>query len=585
VLVHLFRHTEFALNAVHEDAGFSTAIATKYTEYWRSIDFSYKDLPAFYPSLYQFILGKLSALLDVPPYRMMKYGMCASAFLMPLLSYALWKAVVGRHLAAFVTYVILGGELARDAHGGEWAGAVFLAYKPYEHMALTMFVPWWLRYVEGISLTGVERRRTPGFFISAAAIGGIILLTYYYWFFVGLLYLAVRFVVDLRWPESRGALRAQFRGRVAVLALTALVGAPFWVPLMMSTVVSGGEPLSNRWFQPEMIDLPRIGTAGLIDLVQLVGIVCAVACFRTILVARVIVLMLVSVLLWHLAGHVGIIVDAPLLPAKMNHMVLHWAAAGSALGLWLAGSLGQPWERRANVLGSLAICLVFLAYGQELIRIKDTALYERANLARVPSFLEDDEQTRPFHGTVFLTNIYDFNRFVPVFYFINENAHYAHPASHFRERIKFLSVISRSANPAFIAWMLAYNSFDRVDFAWLQGGSLVVFDDNFPHRETHRRVDIGFPPALFDTGYFIREPFAADLYRLEPPPRNAYETFSDRELLVAQHYAEAALEPEVTALVRARAAAETAPGRRLQQHLSQRRVPQYGAWADAFWAP
>lgn len=583
VLVYLFRDTEFALNAVHEDAGFSTAIATKYTEYWRSVDFTYRTLPAFYPSLYQFILGKLSALLDVPTYRMMKYGMCASAFLMPLLSYALWKTVVGRHLAAFVTYIVLCGEIARDSHPGEWPGAVFLAYKPYEYMALAMFVPWWLRYVEGISLSARERARTPGFFVFGAVVGASIFLTYYYWFFVGLLYLVVRLVADVRWPDSRERLCAEFEGRAAPLALTALVAAPFWVPLVVSRVVSGGEPLSNRWFEPGMLQLPRIISPDLIGLVQLLGVVCAVAFFRRNPVARVIVLMLVSVPLWHLAGHVGMLIDAPLLHAKMNHIVLHLTAGGSALGLWLAGDVGEPWQRRASMLCSIVICLVFVTYGQEFIRIKDSALFERANVARAPALFRDHEKTRPFHGTVFLTNVYDFNRYVPVFYFINENAHYAHPASHFRERIKFLSLISRSTNPTFIAWMLAYNEFDRVAFTWLQGGSLVVFDDNFPHRETHQRVDIGFPPALFDTGYFTREPVAADLYRLEPPARQAYVGFSDRELLAAQHYAEPALEREVTTAMEARPGPGTAEERRLRQHLSQPRVQRYGEWAETFW--
>ena len=151
LLVFLFRETAYGLNGISGDAGFNSAMITKFSYYWKNTDFDYKHLPAFYPPLYHYILGKIALIFSIPPYKMIKYGFIAAAYFLPICSYGLWKRIVGRHAAVLFTFVF---SLSMET---------LLLYKTYEFIGLMLFIPWWLFYVERITIDG-ERKQPNRYF-------------------------------------------------------------------------------------------------------------------------------------------------------------------------------------------------------------------------------------------------------------------------------------------------------------------------------------------------------------------------------------------------------------------------------------
>jgi len=314
-----------------------------------------------------------------------------------------------------------------------------------------------------------------------------------------------------------------------MLGLTALVSAPFWAPLIATALRVGIEPLQNRWYEPWMAALPALMAPDLVGLVQLVGLAGCIYYFRRVAAARAIALLWLAVLGWNLVGYIGIMVDTPLLYERMNHLLLPLSIAGAAVALGQAIDWGgpEPWRR---IVHPAAVCLVLVAHGQEFVRFKDTELYDLAVTTKTPDAILAPEVADAYAGAVFLTDYVELNAYLPVFYFINHNAHFAHPSSHFRERLKFVSLISRSNNPAFVAWMLSHNRFDAVDYVWFVGRAMTIYDDNFPGPAPYNVVSITFERRLFENSFYVPEPLSTGFYRLRAPDQRAVQQFSTLEL-------------------------------------------------------
>src|SRR5262249_25548455 len=115
------------------DQGFRTASITKYAHTIGLVDFAYKGLPAYYPPLFFWLLGRLATWLDIPAYQALKVGLLVTAFVTPLCAVRLWAAVTRGWVVAIAVAV---------------AGLAFTDwYEPYGWLVAVVFVPWWSYFV------------------------------------------------------------------------------------------------------------------------------------------------------------------------------------------------------------------------------------------------------------------------------------------------------------------------------------------------------------------------------------------------------------------------------------------------------
>ena len=160
--------SDFPPLGVALDQGFRAASVTKYAHTVDLVDFAYRDLPAFYPPLFFWVLGRAAAWLGVEPYEALKTGVLLSALVAPIVSFALWRRVTRDVMVALAVAV---GALAFQ----DW-------YEPYAWLAVVAFVPWWLRFVLQVGAPAPAR---PATIVGASLVGAAILCTYHYFFFVG----------------------------------------------------------------------------------------------------------------------------------------------------------------------------------------------------------------------------------------------------------------------------------------------------------------------------------------------------------------------------------------------------------------
>lgn len=525
LLIFLFRDTVYGLNGISGDAGFNSAMVTKFSYYWKNTDFDYDRLPAFYPPLYHYVLGKIALIFSIPPYKMIKYGFIAAAYLLPLVSYGLWKRIVGRHAAVLFTFVFF------------LSVETLLLYKTYEFTGLMLFVPWWLLYVEGITADGETVKKDSSFYFKGGVLGAVIFMTYYYYFFAGILFLGLNLAASAVFKEKMKDIFVSYKERFTVLIAAAVFSSPYWLSLLYSMVKHGSEPLQNRWFELHMLRFPVLSRLDIVSVLQLVGIIALVILAGKHKGPRTVLLILISAYLWHFIGHLGILADMPLLHMKINYLIEFIMLAGAAFAISHLKRSYPGYKRFIDTAAVVLILVVFLGEGSAYSGFTRSSTYKMAFKAKPPVELSDTAAVSKYFGKVFLTDKYNMNRYIPIYYFISMNAHHAHPASRYHERIKFLSLTGHSADPAFVAWMLTYNKFGKVDYLWMNKNEIWTSDDNFPEKKPSRRITLPFNASVKGSSFFKKDPFASKLFLVGPVDVGAAVNFDTAQLLVARYFA------------------------------------------------
>ncbi len=480
------------------DESFRTAAITKFAAHWGLPDFAYRGLPAWYPPLSFWLLGRAAALLHVAPWQMVKVGLLASAFLVPVLTWPLWSRVTGR--VAGVGAVVAGALLFQNWY--EW----------YSWLALAVFVPWWLWAVLGV---GPRPPRSRPALLVAALIGAALVATFYYYLFIGLTQLVL--LAALRPAAARRGVDLGPRsGRRAAIVLggAALLSAVYWLPLLVSMVARGAQTLSARFYGPGVVDLDfRFFTFDLVGVLLLVGLVYLLVTALRSPVSMALLTLLAAAYAWSVLGYVFVLLNAPVLSYRANDVIESVLAVGAGLAVidvWRATSsseairarLGRTGHRLATVVvgGVLVIAL-----GQLAVEAIPYVTQQRA--ARVPTQLltDFDHATRgQAIGRVVLTDIIDIPVYRDVDVFNVWNAHYADPPARFTDRIRFLARLSNDLNPTAFAAALAHNTYDTISFVALRPASgNFNYDygaDNFPNGSLTRQIS--FPAPLFGDALF-----------------------------------------------------------------------------------
>jgi hypothetical protein len=518
VICWSFKNTPYPLNGTWEDQAYQIASVTKFACYPGSVDFIYKDLPAFYPPLYFFILGKVAFLLDMEePWRIVKYGVMGTAFLAPFVSQKLWIPLVGRFVATGIAFMTLTS---------------IDLYKPYEWISLVMFVPWWLYFVEGF--TRNEKPKNILWFVTGGIIGAIIFQTYYYWFFAGGISLLLGIIFPSTSGYGPGEKLAVHRlwEKMQMLFLTALFSSPYWLPYIFSMIAHNSwEFLQNRWFQEYQILLPYFATLENLDIYGIlltIGLGYLLLTFQTNRISALLLNLVVATFIWFLLNYVLIIADSPVLATKiraLTNYVLEIGAAIALVRLWKE----KIYSRSCPDCKPVIIAFMFILtmfFGQKMADLPKNDMLTKALETDYPSVVAQIPQvTEKYQNKVFLTPANVLFVYLPVYGFIPWNAHYSHPAGQFSQRVGFLENLSHTKQPEAFAAQLMNNEFVKIDYILLKNDMVYSYAaDNFPDGVEIRYIQ--FERTQFDSQYFESIQLAEDFLLFVPRYENNPSTDS-----------------------------------------------------------
>ena len=494
----LLNATDFAPLGAVADQSYRTAYLTKFGHHWGLVDYAYKDLPSFYPPLFFWVLGRLSALLGIAPWKMLKIGLLASAFLVPVAGWFLWRPIVGPRRAAAVVIVT---SLAFQ----DW-------YNPHLWLAIAVFVPWWLWFVLG---SGRSRRLTRGELIGAVLLGAAVALTYWYVLLIGLVQLVVLLALR-RVARAHGhELEPHWLRDVGVvLGGIVVVTAVYWLPLAISVLTtSGATPMQNRYYTGAEVSLPNAFLAfDLRGFVLLGGLIWLAATALRRPLSMHLLGLIGAAYVVYLIGYLGFLADTPIDTLRVNGVIEFGLAAGAALGATDLVRLvvsRRLYERidPAAALVALAIgaVVVVFALGQDSVR--SIPYLDQQRKAAYPTRLIDDFEraTRgDTNGSVVLTDLTELSSFLPIYVFNTSDAHYSHPAALFNDRADLLKELSRESDADLFALAFTHNRYDDIDYVALHSssGSLSYgyLGDAFPLGVSN--VQLTFHESSFDSDAF-----------------------------------------------------------------------------------
>jgi hypothetical protein len=512
---------DYGAGGVGSDAWFSTSILVKYKHQAGNTDFAYKGLHSFYPSLYQYIAGRLADWTHTPSIKAMKYAVYWTAFLLPLVAYGLWRKVLAE-LPAFLM-IVVAMAICR----------IHLAFKPFEVISMNVFIPWALFYVAGLRLKledgkldwEIAPRLSGRSILIGGLIGGLCFMTFYYYFFLFIVWIPIQLLVEWRISPNLQNLWRRWGAFILMIGVMMLVSAIYWMPLLGDFAKYGMASFQNRWFQHHMFGLPfdiSNQWKGMLGLLVLIGL----APWNKL--AQTILGLFVAMIAYILVGHWAMYAGFPLLHFRMVGLEEYLLQLGLILGVirllhHFKGFMDSKWEKMLP-LAIMSVFMIGMAMGFSWEKGNDDS--QAAANTKPPGILPFPEFTEMAKDKVFLTNRLELVAYRPLYLFICPNAHYTHPASRYRERLKFLTLLSKSEDSDFIAWMLQYNKYNAVDYVLLDENRIEIYDDNFPKQAAHIKVSLQFQPQAFTGEFFQQDSIFQEIRHLKPMPADHWKNFT-----------------------------------------------------------
>lgn len=475
------------------DQGYRTAYLTKFAHTGRLVDYAYRDVPAFYPPLWFWSLGRFAAVVGLPAWKMLKVGTLLAGLLVPVGGWFLWRPLVGPRRAAVVVVVT---SLAFQ----EW-------YVPHLWVAIAVFVPWWCFFVLGVGRTERLRR---GQLAVAVVLGAVVLGTYWYVLIVGVVQLVLALVAT---PAARrhglDLGPRSWRDVGTVAAGTAVLTAVYWVPMVVSYLTTpGARTMQNRFYGPSEVSFPLpFLQFSAVGVVSAVGLVSLAVLARRLVLARHLLGLLAGGYALYALGYLGVLAGSPLDTVRAVGVVEFVLAAGAGLGavaLWRTATAApaDPPPRSttrvlpatdARVLLVVATLVFAVAVGQTAVR--DLPFLDAQRDAEYPTETVDGFRAATrgrYTDSVVLTDGTALPTFLPVYVFNTNNAHYANPVADFTGRARFLTRLADETDPTTFALALLHNRFDPVDWVVLSGTGrrhdYVWLADAFPNGSEERKI-------------------------------------------------------------------------------------------------
>jgi hypothetical protein len=248
--------TPFPFFGLVGDAGRLTGMATRYSVTPVSSDMMIPGLPSEYPPLFPWLVGRASALIDVPAWRLVGDFEILFIGLAVIAGFLLWQRLFSPWLALIVTVLCVLTFPRPD--------------KAYEVVTLMVFLPW-------VLLTFMNPPKGRLHWLVAGLIGGFIIQTYYGWLLFGFFGVATIAFLTWRGSADRKAL-LWYYGKVAAVAVIA--ASWFVVPLIYAKATIGGSTVADLYGSSNMLDqlfpfmqITYPGVAGIMAVNQLIGLV------------------------------------------------------------------------------------------------------------------------------------------------------------------------------------------------------------------------------------------------------------------------------------------------------------------------
>ncbi len=493
---------DFAPLGAALDQSYRTALLTKYAHNWGWVDYAYKGLPVYYPPLTFWVLGRVAALFSIAPWKMLKVDLLATAFLVPVLSWPLWRRLVGSSAGIGAT---LGGILVVQS----W-------YRLHSWLGVALFIPWWLWGVLGV---GRAPARSRAQLVLAAVIGAALFCVYYFPFFIGAIMLIV--VLALRRPAAaRGVHLAPHNPKDAAIVLggAALLSTPYWVPILVAVLRSGAQVGFNRFYDPGFVNLRfRFLTFDVVGIVMLFGLAYLLVTCRHSAVSLALLGLLAASFVYYVADYVGVLVNFPLLSTDTNDLVDAILAVGAGLGavqVWRVARSSEALRARLGRNGVSVIAAVtatVVAFSLAQSAIQAIPFVDQQRQSHEPTELLANFRRaagRSVTNSVVLTDITELPTYLPLYVFNWTDVQTpSSPAGRYRDRTEFLDRLSRETDPQVFALALVHNVYDRIDYVALRPTAAGPFqyqfsDDAFPRGVKERTFT--YPQRLFSSSVFRR---------------------------------------------------------------------------------
>lgn len=507
-LAAALKETPYALGGLGGDAGYRTQAVARFADTWRNVDFSYQDLPAFYPPAMTYVFGRGAWLLDVPHYLAYKYGSILMTFAVAIVAYILWRRILPARVAALVSLTVL---------------VIENAFQTDAWLVLFAIVPWWLEAIHGIRRKGLRPR--PGWV--QGLIGAAFLVTYYYYFFILGVALLLLPLLE-RWHPART--RRAWVSRLTILGIAATISSIYWLPFLLS-IARAQDPVSlqNFWFSDPDATLPvPMFEVSLAGVVQLIGFAHVAWTARRDRLSGGLLLLVGAGYAWYVLGFLAAAVGTPVLVFRTEQfLVLLLTVAGiralAAAAVWGMRRWPGPDSRRVVALLTVgAIFFTAQGFTDALVtsgRVDD-AHNQPLPSGALPPHADSDAEAEPapadevlsiirngYAGEghpVVLTARHDILSLSPVWTFTQWTSHYAHPAGEYRARLRFLRELERTDDPERFAALSADNRFDAIDAVVLRQRDglleLALADNDFPYGSTTRTYE--FERGQFGEAYF-----------------------------------------------------------------------------------
>jgi len=243
----------FGFGGLGSDAGRLAAMANRYASTWHSSDGIVPSVPSNYPPLFPWLVGRTSALVHVPAWRLLGPAEAIALSFAVIAAYLLWRRLLPGPLALAVTLPVLL--------------CFSLPEKAYEILALAMFVPW------AVATFG-DPPRGRLHWLPAGLIGGLSILLY--WAFLVFGALGVLALAVLTWRASPE--RARYVRHVALTVLVALAVASWYlIPYLGWGFLHGSSQVEYQYQGGGIQDSPLLFLSptplGVLELIGVIGLV------------------------------------------------------------------------------------------------------------------------------------------------------------------------------------------------------------------------------------------------------------------------------------------------------------------------
>jgi hypothetical protein len=331
--------TPFGFDGLAGDAGRMADMANRYASTWHSADGIVSSVPSHYPPLFPWLVGRTSALINVPAWKLLGPAEAITLSFAVVAGYILWRKLLPGPLALAVTLPVLL--------------CFSLPEKAYEILALSVFVPWAMA-------TFGDPPRGRLHWLPAGLIGGLgVVLN---WAFIiygalGILALAV-----LTWRASPD--RGRYVRHLVLTVIVALVVASWYlVPYLGWGFLHGSKQVDDLFQGGGIQDSPLLFlTPSPIGVLELIGVI-GLLWYRgrvswgmplLLLTASAYAYWLLGLAAFSLTGHTLLLQDTPRLIGPML------AAAGVLTIVHTAPRIARRISVRSVPAGLpvLALCLL-----------------------------------------------------------------------------------------------------------------------------------------------------------------------------------------------------------------------------------